>query len=395
MTSSSCGSLPSTYRRSSGHNDSDSRGPTGRIHFPRRLSASTSNPATQCPSRFRELARQTIRVTNPTISDLYTYSIRYASDPSFDLPTVFADLLQSFRSRASWSGLPAPVFPFANEVLFRIFPTGASCRGESRAPSSSARNDRHGSGIFSEFGMGKVLCPHVRQQIPVLRFFRPVYAQPIPLHLRDRLVAERIFLHQPRTVQHARILLQPPRPRPIFMLLRNLLRHRGNEPQPVLQVVQLCVLHQPIPIHVRIPRRKPRQSLDDARIKIGFFQRVRQHFRRIVPRFASQIRKSRIAQCRKLVAHLVAIERLAQRFQPQRQRHRRRLQQPHRRPRQPRRQHAPPAFHHGKIRLRHAQPLRCLLLRPAFPFPRRFQLFARHLSPAFPASFPVFLSRPI
>src|SRR6267154_4707158 len=138
------------------------------------------------------------------------------------------------------------------------------------AASSALRNESQGSGIFLELAMCQICRLHVRQQIPVFRFLRPVRAQPISFCLRHAVMTKRVFLHKAGSIEHTRIFFQLPLPRRICGIRSKLYSHRGDKPESVLQVCQFRPLHQPVPVHIRIPRRKPRQPFYDARIKIGF-----------------------------------------------------------------------------------------------------------------------------
>src|SRR5215475_4395065 len=74
--------------------------------------------------------------------------------------------------------------------------------------SRSFKKESQGSCIFLEAGMGKVFGFQIRQQVPMLRIRGAVRAKPFPLRFRQRIMAERVFLHTARMVQNSHIFRQ-------------------------------------------------------------------------------------------------------------------------------------------------------------------------------------------
>ena len=94
----------------------------------------------------------------------------------------------------------------------------------------------------------------------MLGFGRTIHPKPFSLCFRQGIVAERVFLHKTRAVQNSGIFLQLSRTARVSRIAGQLIGKSYDKSEPVLAVVQLCILYHPIPIHVCISERQPRQS---------------------------------------------------------------------------------------------------------------------------------------
>src|SRR2546421_8390290 len=108
----------------------------------------------------------------------------------------------------------------------------------------------------------------IGQQIPVLRFRRPLVMQPSPLGDSHRFATERVFSHQARAFELSLDASELERGVVIATSLRELSRKRHYESQSVLNIFHFHAFKQPIPIQIRVAQNYPRECFSDPRLKI-------------------------------------------------------------------------------------------------------------------------------
>src|SRR5690242_2992043 len=119
--------------------------------------------------------------------------------------------------------------------------------------------------------------------------------EPLPFGLRHR-EPERVFPLQPRVLQ---CLFCPCESRGglgVPSLFSQLARQRYEEAEPILEVVELRLAHQPIPIQVGVGECHPHQRLDYTCVEVRRLERAKKQFRWIEALTAPTVGKPWISQ---------------------------------------------------------------------------------------------------
>ena len=205
----------------------------------------------------------------------------------------------------------------------------------------------------------------------------PSLPEPATLGLRHRLAAERVLTHQSGRLE----LLLDGRERRrgcrLFFPFGNLAGEGHDEPQAVLQVVQLHLGHEPCPVEIRMLPHDPRQRLAESHLEIGHPQRCQEELRRVDSTASLEMGKSRVSQGPERGRERLRVTRLV-----------RRLDREFgggddevalKRPCEALRHRAAIILQQREVGLRDAEAHCCLLLGPALSPPRLTQPVSVHL----------------
>ncbi len=99
-------------------------------------------------------------------------------------------------------------------------------------------------------------------------FGGPARDEPLPLCLRERCPAQRVFANEAAAFEHGLEICQGQSLGPIACALGKLTRQGDNEAEPVLQVPEFHLAYQPSLVQWPERQHEPGEGLDDASFEI-------------------------------------------------------------------------------------------------------------------------------